>query len=92
MKKQLLSDIALVNISITIIMNRKLYFTVIFILIFCGICAQNPVGVVKAYLKVLEFAFDAETGSILSMTYPGTGILLQATPDSAGIVDLAYPV
>ena len=57
-----------------------------------GLCAQHPMGVVKANLNGLEFVFDAESGSILSMSYPGTGILLQTTPDSAGMVDLAYPV
>ena len=55
-------------------------------------CAKQPSEVVKATLNGLEFVFDAETGSILSMFYPGPGSMLQTAPDNASIVDLAYPV
>ena len=73
-------------------MNGKIYFTAIFIFMMGGLCAQPPGAVVKATLNGLEFVFDAESGSILRMAYPAIGILLQTTPDSAGLVDLAYPV
>src|SRR6185295_9051685 len=73
-------------------MNRKLYFTAFFIFIIGTTYAQQQSGVVKANLNGLEFIFDAQTGSILHMSYPATGIMLQTTADSAGIVELAFPV
>lgn len=73
-------------------MNRKLYFIASLIFIMDGLCAQGQIGVVKAKLNGLEFVFDKQTGSILKMSYPATGIMLQTVPDSAGILDLAYPV
>ncbi len=73
-------------------MTRKLYFTAIFILIIGSISAQQPSGIVKATLNGLQFVFDKESGSILSMSYPATGVMLQSGRDSAGIVDLAFPV
>ena len=79
-------------LATSIYMNRKLYFTAFFIFIIGGICAQPQSGVVKANLNNLEFIFDAQTGSILRMSYPATGIMLQTIADSAGIVELAYPV
>jgi hypothetical protein len=73
-------------------MIGKIYFTTFFIFIIGSICAQQQNGSVKANLNGLEFIFDATSGSILSISYPGTGVMLQTTSDSAGIVDLAYPV
>ncbi len=79
-------------LSMHIYMTRKLYFTAIFILIIGSISAQQPSGIVKATLNGLQFVFDKESGSILSMSYPATGVMLQSGRDSAGIVDLAFPV
>jgi hypothetical protein len=73
-------------------MNIRLYFSVIVIFIVSGTFAQQENYVVKATLNGLEFSFDARSGSILRMSYPGTGVMLQTTADSAGIVDLAFPV
>ena len=76
-------------------MNRKLYFIAFFIFMTAGITAQERYqksNRVKATLNGLEFIFDARSGSILRLSYPGTGVMLQAPPDSAGIVDLALPV
>ena len=73
-------------------MNLKLFFTTVFIFTIGGICAQQQSGVVKANLNGLEFIFDARTGSILRMSHPATGIMLQAIANNAGIVELAYPV
>ena len=72
-------------------MSRKLCF-IVFIFITGGTLAQQQAHVVKAILNGLELTFDAGSGSILRMSYPGTGVMLQAPPDSAGIVDLAFPV
>ena len=76
-------------------MYRKLYFIAFFIFIHAVVTAQQhnqKNNFVKATLNGLEFIFDGRSGSILSMSYPGTGVMLQAPPDSAGIVDLAFPV
>ncbi len=73
-------------------MNRRLYFTAIFIFTFASLVAQQRPGVVKATLNGLDFVFDAQSGSILSMSYPATGTMLKTSRDSAGIVDLAFPV
>ncbi len=74
-------------------MNYKLYFTSLLIFSVGSIVAQQPPqAVVKATLNGLEFTFDSESGSILSMSYPATGTMLQTSRDSAGIVDLAFPV
>lgn len=73
-------------------MNKKLYCIAFFFFITGGIFAQQQPGVVKATLNGLEFIFDARSGSIIAISYPGTGVMLQAPPDIAGIVDLAFPV
>ncbi len=74
-------------------MHRRLCFTAILIFTVGSIVAQQPPqAVVKATLNGLEFTFDSESGSILSMSYPATGTMLQTSRDSAGIVDLAFPV
>src|SRR6476620_3520146 len=76
-------------------MYRRLYFIAFFIFMHAVASAQQrnqKNNFVKATLNGLEFIFDGQSGSILSMSYPGTGIMLQAPPDSAGIVDLAFPV
>ncbi len=69
----------------------------LFLLLYCSLIigclsAQQNTAVVKATLNGLDLVFDAQSGSILSMSYPATGMMLQTTADSAGIVDLAYPV
>ncbi|MEO8763510.1 MAG: DUF6259 domain-containing protein [Ginsengibacter sp.] len=73
-------------------MNRKFHFIAFFLFISTGIFAQQKYHVVRATLNGLEFIFDSRSGSILSISYPGTGVMLQAPPDSAGIVDIAFPV
>ncbi len=73
-------------------MIRKLYLIVLFVFVIGSLEAQNSKDVVKATLNGLEIIFDAETGSIINMFHPATGIMLQTTRDSAGIVDLAFPV
>ena len=57
-----------------------------------GVRAQQTTGVVKATLNGLQFVFDEQNGSIVSMSHPATGVMLQSGRDSAGIVDLAFPV
>jgi hypothetical protein len=53
--------------------------------------AASSEQVITATLNGLEIALDAKTGSILGLTYPGPGKMLQATPEAAGILDVACP-
>ena len=73
-------------------MKSRLYVTAIFIFLLSGTHAQQTSGVVEATLNGLQFVFDEQSGSILRMYYPATGVMLETTPDSAGIVELAFPV
>ena len=46
---------------------------------------------VEADLNGLHLTLDSDTGSILTLEYPGVGKMLDSTPERAGLVDLAYP-
>jgi hypothetical protein len=54
--------------------------------------ATAGASVVKVRLNNLELGIDSESGSIVTIDSPNTGTLLQAVPESAGLLDLAYPV
>lgn len=43
-------------------------------------------------LNSLDIGIDSETGSLVLLSYPATGVILEALPENAGLVDLAYPV
>jgi len=43
-------------------------------------------------LNGLELGVDDQTGSLIYLSYPATGRILESAPDSAGLLDLAYPV
>lgn len=47
---------------------------------------------VEATLNGLNIVLDRNTGSILKMSYPGVGTILDSKPENAGIIDLAYPI
>lgn len=47
---------------------------------------------VDATLNGLQLTLDADTGSILKMTYPGPGTMLESSPDNATLLDAAYPI
>jgi len=46
----------------------------------------------KACLNGLTLVFDEQTGNLLRLAHPATGVMLQAPPEAAGLLDLAYPV
>lgn len=71
---------------------KRVYLIAIFIFMVSGIYAQQTAGVVKATLNGLEFIFDEQNGSLVRLSSQPTGVMLQASRDSAGIVDLAFPV
>jgi len=43
-------------------------------------------------LNGLTLGLDEESGSILYLAYPEVGVILQASQQSAGLLDIAYPV
>ncbi len=51
---------------------------------------ETPITVAK--LNGLELGFDPSSGAIRSLAFPGPGLLLEAEPGEAGLVDVAYPV
>jgi len=53
---------------------------------------ESKSGTVEAVLNGLRITLDSRTGGILRLDYAGPGKMLQARSDTAGIVDLAYPV
>ena len=53
--------------------------------------AEQP-STVDVTLNGLQVKVDARTGSIVSLYYPATGVLLKAKRASSGLLDLAYPV
>jgi len=49
-------------------------------------------GVYQTTLNGLSISVDEQTGCLLELSYPSTGMILQAKPDSGGLLDIAYPV
>lgn len=49
-------------------------------------------GVYRTRLNGLEVGVDEQTGSLVYLSYPATGVILEAAPEKAGLIDLAYPV
>ncbi|MCA9430361.1 MAG: hypothetical protein KC940_07630, partial [Candidatus Omnitrophica bacterium] len=47
---------------------------------------------IRVDLNGLTLSLDSETGSLLQMEYPGVGKFLEATPDKASLIDLAFPI
>ena len=48
--------------------------------------------VVRAELNGLALEFDSLSGGLVRMSYPGTGVLVETTPDLAGLVEAAVPL
>jgi hypothetical protein len=51
-----------------------------------------PPDTVHLSLNGLDIALDAQNGSLRQMSSPYTGVILDAPRESAGLVDLAYPI
>ena len=49
-------------------------------------------GVYRTRLNGLDVGVDEQTGSLVYLSYPATGAILEAAPEKAGLIDLAYPV
>ena len=66
-----------------------LILTVMALMVAASCWAQA--AVLNVQLNGLEVGIDEETGSIVRLSYPATGIILEAPAKAAGLVDLAYP-
>ena len=53
---------------------------------------KQPTSITEVTLNGLKITIDKKSGSILGLFYPGTGKMLEAMPERAGIVDVAYPI
>lgn len=53
--------------------------------------ASEP-NVLKVNFNGLDIGIDRETGSLLQLSSSSTGVILKASAETAGLVDLAYPV
>lgn len=49
-------------------------------------------SVTRVTLNGLDLRIDEQTGSLVYLSYPATGVILQASPESAGLLDVAYPI
>ena len=49
-------------------------------------------SVCKTRLNGVDLWLDRETGSIVNLSSPATGVLLEATRERSGLLDVAYPV
>lgn len=61
-----------------------------------GAFAQAPTStaatVAEANFNGLQIVVDAGTGGLLRLAHPATGIILEASRESASLLDVAYPV
>lgn len=80
-------------------MKSKWLSFALHLLMVCPLAAQDKNSVttpanhtVKATLNGSEFVFDPDTGSLLKLSHPVAGVLLDATRARASLIDLAYPV
>lgn len=48
--------------------------------------------VIEATLNGLKITINKESGSIIELSYPGPGKILEAKPGTGGILDVAYPI
>ena len=53
--------------------------------------ASEP-NVLKVTFNGLDISIDRETGSLLQLSSSSTGVILKTPPETAGLVDLAYPL
>ncbi|MFH1742938.1 MAG: hypothetical protein ABIH23_28370 [bacterium] len=71
--------------------------TAVFVLLITVPCAQSaPLDLTKDtvsfQLNDLTIGLDKQTGSIVQMSYPPAGMMLEAEPEHASMVDIAYPI
>ena len=52
----------------------------------------GPADSVEIDLNGLQIVLDEKSGSLLRLSYPDVGTMLEAEPGRGGLIDLAYPV
>ncbi|HPK01971.1 MAG TPA: hypothetical protein PLS90_05900 [Candidatus Sumerlaeota bacterium] len=68
-------------------------FTILVCLLLVVTRPVNAVGEsVTAELNGLQLAFDADSGALIEMTYPGVGAMIQTSAARGSLLDLAYPI
>ena len=55
------------------------------------LCSSAKASVYHQKINDLDFGVDEQTGGIVSLSYPATGMIITAGPQSAGLLDIAYP-
>lgn len=53
---------------------------------------QTASSVTEVTLNGLKISIDSQTGSIVGLEHPGAGKILEAKPERAGLIDMAYPI
>src|SRR5437879_5375385 len=61
------------------------------LMLFVTVCTANA-AILKTRLNNLELGIDDRTGGIVFLSYPPTGVMIETSPESAGLIDLAYPI
>jgi hypothetical protein len=60
--------------------------------VFAMVASAAEPEVTKVRLNGLDLAIDEVTGSLVNIAYPSAGVILEARPDTASLLDVAYPV
>jgi hypothetical protein len=58
----------------------------------CRAARAQPAGAVEVELNGLKIVLDQKSGSLLRLSYPGIGTMLEPAPGRGSLVDLAYPI
>jgi hypothetical protein len=68
-------------------------FLLLLVVAIVPLCAyEQTAPVTEVTLNGLKISIDNQTGSIVGLEYPGPGQILEAQPERAGLIDMAYPV
>jgi hypothetical protein len=63
-----------------------------FVMSLCISAWANEPNVLTVTFNGVDISIDRDTGSLLLLSSSPTGVILQASPEGAGLVDLGYPV
>lgn len=76
-------------------LHRVTFFLAMMVaIVHMPLCAyeQSAATVTEVTLNGLKISIDNKTGSIVGLEHPGTGKILEANPERAGLIDMAYPI
>src|ERR1051326_6373718 len=72
--------------------NARSLFRLILAIGFCAFGHAQEPTTLNFSVNGLSISVDRHTGSLLRLDYPATGVILDAPPQKAGLLDLAYPI